>query len=85
MAESRIPLEILEWWNCGASAEEERSRKGLCGLELASAPNPAPCQQLSMEGNANHVSLHDSTKAFRKWGEELSNRIRDCLDVKLDP
>ena len=62
-------------WSCGASAEEERARKGSCRLKLASAPNPAPCQQLSMEGNANLVSLHDSTKAFGKWEEELRIRI----------
>lgn len=59
-------------WICGESrghvehVSGRKDHRGGCRLELASAPtpNPAPCQQLSVKGNADHASLHGSNKAF---------------------
>lgn len=70
----------VEMWSwCWKGKIMKRS----CYMVFAFAPNPAPCQQLSIEGNAGYASLHGSTKAFRIEEQELSNSIWDCLGLKL--
>ena len=75
MAESRIPPEI---WSGGVVERVLKRKdhgKGYAAWNLRLRPILHLASNYQWKAMLIMCQLHDSTKAFRKWEEELSNRI----------